>query len=63
MIQKESLSIYQCIATETGPVIGLALTIKGDFTWILSYRAQVIPQEYCGLLENIPISINSISLT
>lgn len=53
MIQKQSLSIYQCIAVETGPVIALALTIKEDFTWMLSYRTQVVPREYCELLESI----------
>ena len=59
MIQKQSLSIYQCNAIETGPVIGFALTIKEDFTWMLSYRTQVVPQDHCGLLESIPISIDS----
>ena len=59
MIQEEYLSIYQCTPTEVGPVIGLSVTIKEDFTWILSYRHQLVPREHCGLLENVPISINS----
>lgn len=59
MFQKESLSIYQCIATETGSVISFSLTINQDFTWTLSYRNQVVPQDHCALLESTPISINS----
>ena len=56
---RNSLSIYWVIATEIGLVTGLSvLNIKADFMWIFSCY-QLAPQEHCGLLENLPISISS----
>ena len=41
-------------------VTGLSvLNIKADFTWILNYHYQLVPQEHCSLLENLAISISS----
>ena len=57
---RNSSSIYWVIATEIDLVTGLSLlNIKADFTWISSYCYQLAPQEHCGVLENLPISISS----
>lgn len=58
LVQKESLSFYQLITTETGPVVGLSLVIKSDYSWAVSYRNHVVSVEHCAMLQKIPSLIN-----
>ena len=59
MIKEGTLILYQMISNEFGPLVGLSLTIKTNFSWTVSYRGQIVPLEHCMLLQNTPSSINS----
>jgi len=58
-----TISIFQVINSQIGPVIGLSLSIMEDFSWILRYRGHVVPADRCSLLQNTPSLLCSGMLT
>ena len=58
-MQAGMLHIYQLATNEIGLVIGVSLSIKEDFSWILSCRSQPVSPEHCSLLEDTPSLLNS----
>ena len=54
-----NLTLYQLSTKENGPIIGLSLMIKEDYSWIVSYRNEVVSTECCVLLQNTPAFIDS----
>jgi len=55
----DRLSLYQLTQTEAGPVIGLSLMIKADYSWVVRHKNDVVSHENCLLLRNSPAFINS----
>ena len=58
-LQKDSLSFYQLITLETGPVVGLPFTIKADYSRAVSYCNQVVSLKHCNMLQKISSLINT----
>jgi len=55
----DNLTLYQLSNTKTGPIIGLSLMVKKEYSWIVSHRNEIVSTENCALLQNIPAFINS----
>jgi len=58
-MREDNLTLYQLSNTKTGPIIGLSLIVKKEYSWIFSYRNEIVSTENCALLQNIPAFINS----
>jgi len=54
-----TISLYQVINVQIGPVIGLSLSIMEDFSWVLRYHGHIVPADKCSLLQNTPSLLNS----
>jgi len=58
-IHLDTISIYQVVYNQIGPVIGLSLSSMKDFSWILRYRGYFVLVDQCSLLQDIPSVLNS----
>ena len=58
-LQAGSLYIYQLTTTEIGIVTELSLTIRDNFSWLLSCHNHQVHAQQCSLLENTPSLLNS----
>jgi len=54
-----NLTLYQLASTEIGPVVGLSLVVKADYSWVVSYRNEMVSPVNCVLLQSTPTFIDS----
>jgi len=58
-IHEDNLTLYKLASTETGPVVGLSLMVKADYSWVVSYRNEMVSPVNCVLLQSTPTFIGS----
>jgi len=58
-IQSKELRIFQLGYLKSSTEVLKSLTIREDFSWVVSYKGETINPLHCDLLKNIPSLLNS----
>ena len=58
-IQSEELRIFQLGYLKSSTEVLKSLTIREDFSWVVSYKGETVNPLHCDLLKNIPLLLNS----
>ena len=52
-------ALVMCKVEAYGTESETSLTISEDFTWSMLYRGQKVSTEFCRLLKDVPLEINT----
>ena len=62
-IQNEELRIFQLGYLKSSTEVLRSLTIREDFSWVVSYKKEAVNPSHCDLLKDVPSSLNSSTLS
>jgi len=55
----DQIHIYKLGCSEFGYEVLPSLTVRKNFSWILSYKKQIVKSENCNLIRDTPSLLNS----
>jgi len=58
-VKNKTLCIYKVDLFDYGPEIMLSVTIKENFSWLVSFRKQHVNRESSSILRNMPSEMDS----
>lgn len=61
VFENGEISVCQLGNSDKGLQVTLSVTIKEDFSWILTYRGESVEPKFCTFIQDLSLSTNSVS--